>query len=297
MATTPTLRSLRQHATATCYLHLWHLLSLDAPTVAVIWTLAIAWTMRIQLPPWVPLLLALGAWAVYIGDRLMDARAARTPLRERHRFHWQYRRILMPAAVVAAVAASSLVVFAILHHQMPVAARERNVVLVAAAFAYLGSVHSSVRKELSVFRRRDKGQWLSKELLVGMLFTLACAAPTLSRMPSHRLHLLLPVAAFFLVAWLNCAAIESWERDEPAGVPNTSNIASSAIGLAVATGVAAACCMLATQLRPAALLLSVSISACLIAWLDAARPRFTPTTLRALADLVLLTPAALLVLP
>src|ERR1700744_3758153 len=81
----------------------WHLASFDAPTVAVVWALGFAWTVRVQLPGWAPVLIALVTWAVYVVDRLLDARAAfrsgdDNGLRERHFFHWKHRRILTPLA-------------------------------------------------------------------------------------------------------------------------------------------------------------------------------------------------------
>lgn len=54
---------------------LWHLSSLDAPTVAIVWSLAFAWTANVRLPWWVLVLLPLGVWTVYVADRLLDARA------------------------------------------------------------------------------------------------------------------------------------------------------------------------------------------------------------------------------
>ncbi len=57
-------------------LHLWHLASLDAPTVAVVWTLAFAWAAGVHLDRWVLVLLASGTWTVYVGDRLLDAHRA-----------------------------------------------------------------------------------------------------------------------------------------------------------------------------------------------------------------------------
>ena len=65
----------------------------------VVWSLAFASVAKIYLPVWVPVLLALATWSIYIGDRLLDARRAlRTgalhSLRERHFFHWRHRRLL-----------------------------------------------------------------------------------------------------------------------------------------------------------------------------------------------------------
>ena len=277
------------------YLELWHLLSLDAPTVAVVWTLAFAWVARVMLPIWVPLLLALGAWCVYIGDRLMDARAANTPLRTRHHFHWKNRRLLLPMAIGAATLASLLILFAIRQHQMPVAARERNAILAVAALAYLGSVHLPLsRFSLPHQPGRKVRRRFFKEFLVALLFTLACAAPSLSRTPRLTAGSLLPAAGCFLVAWLNCVAIESWEN-ESSSQPALP-ISLLAAWLAIPLLAAATFLGRASQGRPAVLLLSMAISAALLAWLHFRRSRLAATTLRALADLVLLTPAAVLLL-
>ena len=104
-------------------LRLWHLASLDAPTVALVWSLAFAWVVHIRLPLWVPALLALAVWSIYIADRLLDARAAlREPalhlLRERHLFHWRNRRILLPLAVASA-AAAACIIFAFMPRRLP----------------------------------------------------------------------------------------------------------------------------------------------------------------------------------
>ena len=89
---TTQLRQAHCLAKAPAVLRLWHLTSLDAPTVAVVWTLAFARATGVQLPTWVPLLIALGTWTVYVGDRLLDARSGLRScsfnrLRERHFFH------------------------------------------------------------------------------------------------------------------------------------------------------------------------------------------------------------------
>jgi hypothetical protein len=184
---------------------LWHLASLDAPSVAVTWALAFAWVAGVHLDAWIPLLLACGTWTVYVGDRLLDAHRAITSeeldgLHERHYFHWRHRRLLVPLACVTAAVAVALVM-----RRMPVAARDRNAVLAAAALIYFSGVHSPAR--LPHWLRR----MASKELLVGLLFTAGCAAPTLSRLPSSDWQLFACLAIFAALAWVNCCAIESWE--------------------------------------------------------------------------------------
>ena len=123
-------------------LRLWHLTSLDAPTVAVVWALAFAKADTVELPLWLPLLLGLVTWCVYVGDRLLDARSALRAgqiqsLRLRHRFHWRHRRALIPLACIAACAA----VWIILSF-MPTAARARNSLLALAGAIYFSGVHA-----------------------------------------------------------------------------------------------------------------------------------------------------------
>ncbi len=198
-------------------LRLWHLASLDAPTVAVAWALGFAWTVAFALPLWLPVLLALVAFSVYVADRLLDARAAlRTGrlyhLRLRHTFHWRHRRLLIPlAAAAACVSVWMVLVF------MPVGALPRNSALAAAALAYFSGVHAE--RKLPQALASFLSPFLSKELLVGLLFTAACALPALSRAaaaPALSLWPLCAAAAFFAaLAWLNCHSIERWESLAP----------------------------------------------------------------------------------
>jgi hypothetical protein len=278
-------------------LRFWHLASFDAPTVAVIWSLAFAWAARVRLPLWIPILLALSAWAVYVADRLLDARAALhahnvVELRQRHLFHHRHRRLLAPSAVAAACAAGCII-----YALMPALVRERDSVLGAAALAYFTGVHSSRAQPVRGFFGRlfsRKPPILSKELLVGLLFTTACTLPAFSRAAVQGSHALWPLsvgAAFFaLLAWLNCHAIDRWESE-----PSLSNsgISTPAFILAVA-GLPVAYML---QPRFAALITVGAASALLLAILDRFRSRLTPLALRVAADLVLLTPLSLLALP
>lgn len=269
-------------------LRLWHLASLDAPTVAVAWLLGFAWAIGVRLPAWIPLLLALVTWAVYIGDRLLDARAglrsaALDRLRERHLFHWRHRRILAPLAVFAAAAAATIILTL-----MPATLRRHDSVLAAAAFAYFSGVHS----------RQKPPSWLapllSKEFLVGLLFTAGCAIPALSQVPSdiETIQQVAPVFAaiafFVALAWLNCRAIESWESRK-----TCARISISGCVLGVA-GLELAAVLMPIQFRVAALLTTGAGAAFLLSLLDCRRRHFTSVALRAAADLVLLTPIFLL---
>jgi hypothetical protein len=267
-------------------IRLWHLASLDAPTVAVVWSLAFAWAAGIRLPAWVPLVLALAAWAVYIADRLLDTRTAFSianfdGLRERHLFHHRHRQVLLPMALAAACACAWIALT-----QMTSISRERNTVLAIAALAYFTGVHSSRR-----LTRLRLSALLKKELLVGVLFCAACALPAFTRAAIPVRGPLLAVAVYFaLLAWINCHAIDRWEaRDCSKG----TQIVKPAIGLACAA-LPLAALLKSTQPRFAALVLAGAAAALLLALFDRSRARLTPIALRAAADLAMLTPLALL---
>jgi hypothetical protein len=265
---------------------LWHLSSLDAPTVAVVWSLAFSWAANVRLPLWVPLLLALVTWAVYISDRLLDARRGLLTggldrLRERHYFHWRHRRVLLVASAGAAAVATVMIL-----SLMPPDMRRRDAILAAVALAYFTAVHCGGK--LPVWTRSV----LSKECLVGALFTAGCALPVISRMSFRfdvaRRHwpLLAGIVIYAALAWLNCLAIEAWESGNASRVRFFAG-AVAASSLAVAAGIASA------EPREAFLLMAGAVSACLLLILDHVRGRLTSIALRAAADLVLLTPVML----
>jgi len=276
-------------------LRLWHLASLDAPTVAVVWGWAFAWTAHIRLAAWPLELLGLVVWAVYIGDRLLDARAGqRRPshheLRERHHFHWRHRRVLAPLAVAAGVVAAAIV-----RRRVPAIALPQDSAVALATLAYFSGVHGRLKVPGAVGRlARVLG---SRECLVGALFAAGCVLPAWSVDPvAFPVQLLvMPAVYFSALAWLNVRAITSWES----GKARLGRMALALSGI----GMVLAALLVAAQPRGAALLAAGAASAALIGWLD----RFStlasqqvsesalldPVTLRAAVDLVLLTPLLL----
>jgi hypothetical protein len=258
-------------------LRLWHLTSLDAPTVAIVWTLAFAWAWHLVIPVWLVLVIGLSAWTFYIADRLLDAQRARTPLRLRHRFHWRYRRIFVPLAAAAGAAALVLVL-----RNMPARIEARNSLLAVAALAYFTGVHSGRQRKL-----------LPKELLVAIVFTVTCATPSLWRAP-HPLEILPVLLIFSALAWLNCTAIERWESETVAANNVLVEVRRYAVALAVLGMLAALGAAALGQPRTALLLLAAALSAGLLGQMDLLRKRLSVTALRVGADLVLLTPLVLL---
>lgn len=260
-------------------------MSLDAPSVAVAWSLGFAWVSGVRLPLWVPILLVLTVWSVYVADRVLDARGelrgnAVHSLQERHYFHWRYRRVLAPLAGAAACGAAWMV-----FRLMPVVARERNSILAAAALVYFTRVHAGHRPAPVL------PQVFSKELLVGLLFTCGCALPALARAPFW--PVILPVAFFVLLAWVNCRAIDHWEGTSAPLYPLSIAATAGTIGLA---GLAMAAGLCAWEPRAAAMIAAGAVSALMLAALDGLRGRLAAVTLRAAADLVLMTPGLVIAL-
>ena len=270
-------------------LGLFHLLSLDAPTVAVVWSLAFAWAARVRLPAWLPVLVALVTWTVYVADRLLDARSAMRRgepgrLRQRHFFHWRHRGVFVPLTGASACLAAGLAL-----HSLSPAAWRRDFFLAVAALIYLAAVHLGRRLPPAF-----STCFPAKELFVGLLFTTGCVLAGWDRVHASAGILLFPVSCqavyFAALGWLNCRAIESWESSiTPAPVAPRALLLAGA-GLPLATF------LLSVQPRTAALILAGTASAMLLALLDSLCRRLAPLTLRVVADLVLLVPALLLLL-
>lgn len=267
-------------------LRLWHLASLDAPTVAVVWTLTFAWAGRRSVSLWTMLLVAVVTWCAYVADRLLDARrglreATHDQLRERHFFHWRHRGVLLKLAIIGAGAA-----IGIFTEATPPIEHARGSLLAAAALAYFSRVHSTRRPLLLRWPRSFPG----KELLVGVLFTAGCVAAAwgaASRLTTWRLWL--PPAGFAGLAWLNCTAIARWESGSASTVVRIFALGLAAIEMNLSLFTAG------PAPRSAALLAAAAMSALLLAAVDCVRTRMTPLAVRCAADLALLTPVPLFV--
>jgi hypothetical protein len=277
-------------------LEAWHLLSLDAPTVAALWSWFFARAMRIDLPWYAPLLLALGTWLVYVADRVFDGLHANptAPLRHRHLFHARHRRLFVGAAIAVGAGLIWLIVA-----RMTPAARREDTVLFLIALVYLGIVHKPGTK---------RSAWLPKELAVGLVFAAATAVPAWSRLQSGRAILLPAIAIFAALCWLNCVAIERWENLAPNGklqspdAHSTTRWAADHFRLAACSLVAISTILCAVEFFrapsspwTAAIYLATILAALCFAAVDTQRANFSTLGLRIAADAVLLTP--LLFLP
>ena len=94
---------------------LWlHLLSLEAPLVAVVWAWALAHFHHLSIMPGVLPGLGLCVWIVYVLDRVMDGVGqSKEGLDRRHAFHRRWRWVLMTLVVVASVWAGRLALWVV----------------------------------------------------------------------------------------------------------------------------------------------------------------------------------------
>lgn len=259
-------------------LRYWHLLSLDAPTVAALWCWAFAVAARQHLAAWLPIALALGTWLFYVADRLLDARLAPAEsLQPRHLFHQRHRIWFL----LVAVPVSGWLGFLIA--QMPRSLLLGYGLLGALSLVYLAFVHLPAWSGSAVRR-------FPKEFAVGLLFSAATALPAWDEAQrragaaQHHHPLLLLCPVFAALCWLNCMAIDEWEAGRRG---------DRAWRLAAAVAAGSLLCLgqlFNAGARELAALAAISALSYLL--LD--RSRLTTGARRIAADLVLLTPLLLL---
>lgn len=271
-------------------LALWHLLSLDAPTVAALWTYFVAHCAAVPLPRTAPTPMFLAVWMLYATDRLLDARlldtnTAAPDIEERHRFHHRHKSSFLIGILCASVA------LAMLLRYLDPAALRLYALLACLLFAYFFLIHIY----------RSPTHRLPKELAVGLFFPAAVFIPTVARAPYLRLALAPSALLFAAVCTLNCLYLYAWEHPGSRESAHwTTRFATQHLrALSILTALAA-CLVGAVQVhiegsRPLVLLaLASGLSATLLLFLHAQRYRLSPIRLRAAADLALLTPLVLL---
>ena len=286
---------------------LWpNLLSLDAPFVALLWQILFIRCFHVSENALPAILLVASVWLIYAADRALDAWRGECGS-PRHRFYRDHWRILLPVWM-AVLGASAWLALA----ELPEALLRRGFVLLAAVLVYLAMVHLGMpknwdrhlfrfRKPLSlpvpgqrkavcpIFWRNGRVRplgWMvaSKEAVVGLLFALGAslAAWTNVRTAADAAA----IALFFVLCWINCAAIQKWEA-----AARTFSL-DWPVSLA-AIGVALVAAMLLWMHRPV-LGGAELASAFAFVLLDRSGRRFSPDALRVLADVALLSPVVFL---
>lgn len=263
----------------------WHLLSLDAPTVAVLWAWSLAHAVRVHPDVSSLAVLGIGTWLIYVTDRLLDGRATGRDheMRDRHFFHARHMRALLIAELAACAPLLYLIA------RMPAAGRREDTWIFAAVLAYSLAVHQ--------LRMRIR---FPRELIVGIVFACACAVPAWSAPGNLRTQLVALTAVFAALCFLNCSAIDAWERS------NTQHRWSRVIPLALCVAIGAIGIVFTMRtIEGVRLSIAALASSLLLLALDRDQRRalekhsddaaLSALALRILADATLLTPLLLLV--
>jgi hypothetical protein len=290
---TPTRLPRERVAAATNPLALWHLLSLDAPTVAALWTWFIASVNHIHLPFSSILAMALAVWILYAADRLMDARLDAGPTRHedleaRHYFHYRHRNAFLAGILLAAIALALL-----LPHLDPTAI---HLYLILGGFVsgYFILIHAT----RSATAQQKVAHRLPKEIAVGLCFAAATFIPTVARNPGLRSPLLPSALLFATLCSLNCLFIYAWEHDNRPTKQSIHAITRHALknlpSLTILLILASLALILFDHRTPQTIPGAIAIAAALLLLLKTQRHSIARTTLRACADLALATPLLLL---
>jgi hypothetical protein len=287
ISTTPPFKAIDRHTNP---LALWHLLSLDAPTIAALWTWFIASASHVRLSLTSTVAMALTVWILYAADRLMDARLLSVDpshhegLEARHYFHHRYS-----SAFLAGILCASIVLAALLPHLEPDAIH-LYLVLGGFVFGYFILIHATG----TATARQKVARLLPKEITVGLCFAAATFIPTVARRPDLRMSLL-PSALFFAtLCSLNCLYIYAWEHEPP----RTNRPAHAITRLALRNlpqvttllALSAAALTLLAHRSPWPIPCAIGYSVALLLLLHNCRLAIAPVTLRAAADLALTTP-------
>jgi hypothetical protein len=287
----PTLKAIVRHSGP---LALWHLLSLDAPTIAALWTWFIASANHVRLPLSSTLAMAIAVWMLYAADRLMDARLLVVDpthyegLEARHYFHHRHRSAFLTGILFASIT------LALLLPHLEAAAIHLYVVLGSIVFGYFILIHAA----RSTATQQKAAHRLPKEIAVGLFFAAATFIPTVARRPDLRLPLL-PVALLFAtLCSLNCLYIYAWEHAGSRSSNPPHAITHLALrnmpSLTVLLALSGAAITLFDHRGPWPVPYAIALSAALLLLLHNHRLAITPVTLRAAADLALTTPFLLL---
>ena len=255
-------------------LWLWpNLLSLDAPLIAVLWQGFLAQRFAVPLRPAGRLALFLAVWAIYIADRMLDARRpAVTAEAARHRFYRRHRRFA--STLLAALLVSAAAIAAV---WLRPSVLRNGLVPLAAVVVYLAVLNLSGARQLA------------KELVVAFVFTAGTFLVAWTNDPASPWLLLVPAAAFFLLCLANLAAIEKWEWEElrhgaePPHATTRAMVRTARVWVPL-LAVAALYRGADPWYR------AIAISAAAIAVLLYAGRRIAPETRRVLVDAALLTP-------
>lgn len=258
----------------------WTALSLDAPFVCVgwFWLLAFGTGIRPTLPATVSLFLSV--WLAYLADRWFDSWRLKQPEQgaHRHRFVHRYRAVLGLIWTLVLILAVGQAIVSLDRDTL-----NRGFILLAFLLAYFAAIHLGPRKLRDLVPRE-------------LVTALVLVSGILIFLPTRSVPLAFSGALAALFA-ANCMLIAQWETASDRA-QEVSSLVQRRPGVAewtrilllslVAAGIAAP--FLTVGTGPALAWTAISLAAMLLIILKNVGRRWSPDTLRPLADLALMTP-------
>ena len=263
-----------------------HLLSLDAPLVAMAWLYVFARTWRLGYHPWEAYAsLGMVVWILYAADRLLDASllGGDNPAMEtRHRFHWRHRRWFRLVLMVAVPLVVALVVM-----RMPVAIYRHLLLggVMVAGFFGLAMLSTQDPREIPH----------TKNILGGLAFAFGTALIAHIYRYEYDIYDMLfsrEFVCFAVLCMLNISAISLWEHAarSPDAETKAGDELTLTLPLILLAGVALGHALLDRELATRPFFYAFLTGAGLHYVLNRMRANFTMDTLRVLADVAMLVP-------
>lgn len=266
------------------------ILSLDAPVVVMLWQRIIARSASVGTRPAESFVLGCSVWLAYAADRWIEGwRLVPETIRtHRHQFHQRWRWPIA-AAWAGALGLDLAAAF------RGLAPREigAGALMIVPVAAYLFS-HQLVHR---------KSRWRApKEVCVAVLLGAGAALFAAVRTGADLQGMAQPLALFIVLCFSNCALISVWENDVDRSHGQTSlalqfgGAAAFSRMLPWAVCLVSAAAWAAAGPRAAPAAACAAASGALLGIVDLAQGRIGRIRARVLADVVLMTPLAPLLL-
>jgi hypothetical protein len=260
-----------------------NLVCLDAPLVAVAWQWLIARSLHVQVALAESGALFLTAWGIYLADRLADSvtLAVDKPASLRAKFGARHKFLLLGVLLLIIASDAALIWWHLDRHTI-----RAGIILGLTAVVYL------------VVNHRASYVWAKvpiKEVTIGFLFAGGTLLPLLPRAALS--SLVFPAILFACLCSLNCISIAVWDRDlDRAQGKHSVATQWPRFGVWIPVWAAlvtlGAIVLVSVDRDSGAVALCLGVSASLLGALHFAPLSRDERT--ALADLVLLTPLAVL---
>ena len=235
-------------------------------------------------------------WAIYVLDRIGDARNRDPEIRERHRFHWRYRKILVPLVILVVMGCILGFVVgvptAILYY-WPYGIPNSLPAVAEAVFTHGFFVLflTACFFVVSQSQGRSMESLVFKNSIAALTFAFGTAIGAHFYTGNGLLSMLISFEAlgFAFLCLMNLNAIDLWEREEKAGEDYASRDYLLSLPLLVIGFLSLLAASFWHEYRKP-FYYSMLVASASLLMLDHFRTRFSARLLRVLADVALLMP-------